>query len=68
LAFILLFTSGVAPPLLVTLALSLTPFLTLPLTLALFLILALSLPGLLTLFLLLRALTLIVFVCHVQTS
>src|SRR5438874_381474 len=55
LSFILLLGSGVATPLLIALALSLT----------LSLAFTLSLSGLLTLFLLLRALTLVFFVCHV---
>ncbi len=55
LTFILLLGSGVATPLLIALALSLT----------LSLAFTLSLSGLLTLFLLLRALTLVFFVCHV---
>src|SRR6266550_989277 len=53
LTFILLLGSGVATPLLIALALTFT------------LSLALTLSGLLTLFLLLRALTLVFFVCHV---
>src|SRR5437762_1543434 len=59
LAFILLLGCGVATPLLIALALTLT------LSLAFTLSLALTLSGLLTLFLLLRALTLVFFVCHV---
>jgi hypothetical protein len=65
LTFVLLFGSGVATPLFITL--------TLPLSLALSLALSLTLalPGLarlLTLLLLLRTLPLISFVCHVETS